>query len=379
MHLTLFGPTYPFRGGISHYTTLLYHYLAQRHQVTLFSFTRQYPRFLFPGRNDRDPSSTVLRAPCQYTFDSLNPVTWLSTALQIVRTGASWVIIPWWVPVWGVHFFVVAWVVRSYGMRVLFWCHNIAPHEAGLADRHLTYLALNQGHVYVVHSPRDELLLREMFSQRLIYRTPLPILDVFASERISKDEARRHLGLDGAKPVALFFGFVRPYKGLNYLIEALAQVRLRLDVHLLVAGEFWESKEKYLSQIRCLGLDQAITLVDKYIPNEEVPIYFAAADLVVLPYLETSQSAVVQLARGFGKPVVASRIAGMMDSLPDADERLLVPPRNVEALAQAILEFFQHPKQSSTYLDDHGRVSASWQSMVHTVELAMTRYDETLH
>lgn len=373
MRLVLFGPTYPFKGGISHYTTLLYHHLARYHQVTLFSFTRQYPRILFPGRSDRDPSRLVIKAPCQYTLDSLNPFTWFSTASQMAATGASWAILPWWVPLWGLHFFVMARLLRGHRMQVLYWCHNVAPHEARVADRYLTWLALSQGHAYVVHSPRDERLLQELFPQRPVYRTPLPVLNMFGSQVIEREEARRLLGLNVSKPIALFFGFVRPYKGLGYLLEALALVRQEMDVHLLIAGEFWESEEFYISQIKRLNLGQAVTVINRYIPNEEIPLYFAAADVVVLPYLETSQSAVMEMAHGFGKPTIVSCVAGMMDAARDRSDSLLVPPRDSSALAGAIRAFFEHYLATSIRPIDER--DTSWQTMIRTIEMAMRQGD----
>jgi glycosyltransferase involved in cell wall biosynthesis len=374
VHIALLGPTYPYRGGIAHYTTLLYRHLAERHKIALFSFRRQYPRALFPGRSDLDPSTAMLRAPCEYTLDSLNPFTWYTTALRMVRTGAAWVIMPWWVPWWGIHWFTITRVVRSRGLRVLYWCHNVAPHEAGLADRYLTWLALSQGHAYLVHSPRDEGLLREMFVRAPIYRTTLPVLGAFASKAMNREEARQRLGIRRSGPVVLFFGFVRPYKGLYYLIEALKWVREILDVHLLIAGEFWESEKITTDQIRCLGLDGAVTIVNRYIPNEEVFLYFAAADVVVLPYLETSQSAVMQLAHGFGKPVITTRLPGMTSATRDVDERLLVPPRDSQALAQAIATFFTQPGNAPYALPP--TEADSWKTMIETIEAAIQEYDQ---
>jgi glycosyltransferase involved in cell wall biosynthesis len=374
MLLALLGPTYPYRGGISHYTTLLYRHLAQRHTVTFFSFSRQYPTLLFPGKSDRDPSQAVLGAPAHYTLDSLNPITWFGTARRIAQTGASWLIIPWWVPFWAVPFFTIARTVRRAGMRVLFWCHNVAPHEAGLADRVLTRLVLSQGQVFVALSPRDETLLHQLFPQRAIYRTTLPMLNAFAAQTVGKETACHQLGLDSRKPIALFFGFVRPYKGLHYLLEALAQVRGTMDVHLLVVGEFWQDKKSYLGQIQRLRLDRAVTVVDRYVANEEVPRYFSAADVVVLPYMETSQSAVMQLAYGFGKPVITTRVAGMASAALGADERLLVPPRDSAALAETMRAFFASP--SSFELSRSDASESSWAALIETLETGIQSYDQ---
>jgi glycosyltransferase involved in cell wall biosynthesis len=147
--------------------------------------------------------------------------------------------------------------------------------------------------------------------------------------------------LDNDTPVILFFGFVRPYKGLNYLIDALPLVLEKQDVHLLIAGEFWDSAQTYLDQIQSLHLESHVTLVDRYIPNEEVGVYFAAADLVALPYVEATQSGIVQMAFGFGVPVLTTKVGGLGEAVRDGVTGLLVHPRDSQALALAILRYFQ--------------------------------------
>lgn len=376
MQLALLGPTYPYRGGISHHTTLLYSHLLGDHTVTFFSFIRQYPSFLFPGKSDRDPSEQILSASCRYTLDPLNPFTWLLTAYRIQQTGARWLIMPWWVPFWGIPFFSIARLVRSTGIRVLYLCHNVAPHEANFADRFLTRIALNQGDVFVVQSRRDEGLLREYFPPRPIYRTMHPVYDMFATQSLTKDVACQHLGLDSTKPMILFFGFVRPYKGLHYLLEALARIHSEVNAHLLVVGEFWRDKEVYLEQIHTLGLDAAVTIVDQYVPNEKVPLYFSAADVVVLPYLETSQSGVMQLAYGFNKPVITTQAAALSSCAVSINRNLVVPPGDTDALAKAVLTFFADPSAyaiNSASLGKH----ASWEALVKTIEMGIEMYDRS--
>jgi glycosyltransferase involved in cell wall biosynthesis len=376
MQLALLGPTHPYRGGISHHTTLLYQHLRHCHAVTFFSFTRQYPSFLFPGKSDRDLSEQILSASCRYTLDSLNPFTWLRTAYYIRQTGASWLIMPWWVPFWSLPFLTIARLVRNTGMRVLYLCHNVTPHEANFADRCLSRLALSHGDVFVVYSQREEMLLQEYFPERPIYRTVLPIYDLFAAQSPTKDVACQSLDLDSTKPIILFFGFVRPYKGLYYLLEAMARIRHELDAHLLVVGEFWRDKEAYLEQIHDLDLESAVTVVDQYVPNEKVPIYFSAADVVVLPYLETSQSAVMQLAYGFNKPVITTQAAAIASSAVSINQDLVVPPGDSDALAKAVLTFFANP---TAYVVNSASIGgqASWEALVKTIEMGIELYERS--
>lgn len=370
MKVALLGPTYPFRGGIAHTTTLFYRKLAQLHTVEFFSFSRQYPKFLFPGKTDRDPSLTPLDAPCQYTLDSMNPVTWLQTAKAIVRTGAGWLILPWWVPFWALPFFAVTAFVRRQGVRVLYLCHNIAPHEANMADRAFTRLALSQGDAFIVQSPRDKMLLQAIFPSRPIYHRPIfSVFDMPGLDLMPKDTARRQLGIAPDRPVFLFFGFVRAYKGLHYLIDAVAELcrQEQNTPHLLIVGEFWKDKADYLEQIDRLGLAQSVTIVDRYVSNEELPLYFSAAEAVVLPYLETSQSAVIPLAYGFGKPVITTEQPGLAAVLHERDRQWLVPPADSAALARSIRRFLAQPETSGANQTGLSQTDA-WEGLMETIE-----------
>ncbi len=371
MKFALLGPTYPFRGGIAHTTTLFYHKLSQSYEVVFFSFLRQYPKILFPGKTDRDPSRKAIDAPCHYTLDSINPVTWLQTARKITRTGARWLILPWWVPFWALPFFVVTALVRRQGMKILYLCHNIAPHEASIADRLLTRLALSQGDAFIVQSPRDKTLLEALFPRRQVHHSPIfSVFEIPDLDLMPKETARRKLGIPNNQPVLLFFGFVRRYKGLHFLIEAVAELHQTgtHKPHLLIVGEFWKDKATYLDRIDRLGIAHAVTIIDRYVSNEELPLYFSAAEGVVLPYLETSQSAVIPLTYGFGKPVITTKQAGLVDALNERDRQWLVPPADSAALARSIEQFLARPV-SLPEADASAQPQAdAWKGLMQTIE-----------
>jgi len=341
MKCVLIGPTYPFRGGIAHYTTLLCAHLRQQHQVSFISFRRQYPRWLFPGRTDRDPSQQPLTVDCQRMIDPFNPWTWVQTARHIGALDPDLVLLQWWVPFWAFVWACIIWLVRrQVRPRIVFISHNVLPHEARWVDRLLARWVLRQGDATIVHSQRDRADLLQLLPGADVRVTAHPTYEIFAQEAPSAHEARRRLGLDVDVPLLLFFGFVRPYKGLRYLIEAMPQGLAALDSHLLVAGEFWEDAATYRAQIRAQGLEEHITIVDRYIPNEEVGVYFAAADLVVLPYLDATQSGIVQMAYGFGVPVVTTMVGGLGEAVEDGRTGLLVPAGDSQALATAIIRYF---------------------------------------
>ncbi|RMF29858.1 MAG: glycosyltransferase, partial [Chloroflexi bacterium] len=308
MRFVLIGPVYPYRGGIAHYTTMLYRALREGgHQVLLISFKRQYPRWLFPGRSDRDPSRKPLRAEgTQHWVDSLNPITWLVTFLRIRRYRPDAIILQWWTTFWAPAWFVFGVLNRLLLRRpLLYICHNVLPHEAKPWDRWLTRLVLRWGTRFIVQSETERARLAALMPGAQSTVVPHPVYDMFADGRIAKEDARERLGLPQDVPVLLFFGIVREYKGLRDLLKAMPKVRARLgEVKLVIAGEFWENKESYLGLIEGLGIRDSVVIEDRYIPNEEVALYFSAADVLVAPHRRMTGSGAVQMARGFGVPVI---------------------------------------------------------------------------
>jgi glycosyltransferase involved in cell wall biosynthesis len=340
MKYVLIGPTYPYRGGISHYTTLLYQHLSAVHETKLYSFKRQYPAFLFPGKTDKDPSGSPLQVPCEYLLDPLNPLTWLETFRRTRKDRPDAVIIQWWVPYWGVALASVAFLLRRFtSIKVVFICHNVVPHEGSIADTFLTRLALAQGQYFILQSQKDLSDLKALLPHAQAVRAVLPLYDTSHWEVMEESAAKAALGLTG--PIVLFFGFVRKYKGLEYLIRALPEVLRQTTVQLLIVGEFWEDRDAYLQMIDEWGLQQHVTVVDRYVPNEEIGLYFSAADVVVLPYVDATQSAVVSLAYAFDKPVITTHVGGLPEVVTDGETGFVVPPRDHAALAAAIVKYFQ--------------------------------------
>lgn len=342
MRICLIGPTYPFRGGIAHYTTLLAQQLRQdeRHRLLFVSFLRQYPTWLYPGRSDRDPSAQPLRSDAEYLLDPLNPWTWRRTAQRIRRWQPDLVVIPWWVPFWAPAWAVLGRMLRRF--RLLFICHNVLPHEMGALGRTLlpatVRLALGAGDGFIVHSAADGQVLRRLLPDAHYRITPLP---TYAGLGTPRTEATSlPVSLPDDRPLLLFAGFVRPYKGLDVLLDALPQVLASRPVHLLVAGEFWHSAEPYRQQIARLGLEGAVTILDDYLPDEQLLAAIHRADVVVLPYRSATQSAVIQLAFGQQCPVITTDVGGLAEVVEDGKTGLIVPPEDPGALAAAIERFF---------------------------------------
>lgn len=384
MKICIIGPTYPYRGGISHYTTLLVkHLLEAGHHVKLYSYTRQYPKFLFPGKSDKDPSATTLRVPCEYIVDPINPLTWWRVFRRIRRDRPDLLILQWWVPYWTPSLAAISHLIKHYTkIKIVYVCHNVMPHEeSGTIDHRLAWVVLKRGDAFIVHSEQDRRKLHALLPKPLVWRTNLPTYEVFhqlVAEGGTGQALRESLQLDG-KQVLLFFGFVRPYKGLEYLIQALPLVRQQLpNVHLLVVGEFWGGKEPYLAYAQNAGVSEYMTVIDEYVPNEALGAYFDTAQVVVLPYVSATQSAVVQLAFGFGKPVITTRVGGLHEVVQDGHNGLVVPPQNEEALAAAIVRYFNEalaaPLTANIIAErDAGRFS--WQEVVQ----ALSEIDQKVH
>lgn len=371
MRICVVGPTYPYRGGIAHYTTLLVRHLREAgHWTRLYSFTRQYPRWLFPGKTDKDPSATPLRVECEYVLDPVNPLTWWQLCRRVRADNPDVLLLQWWVPYWTPSLTVISrWIKRNTNIRIVYICHNVVPHDGGgILDRRLAITVLRQGDGFIVHSEQDRYRLLALLPRAMVVKAHLPTYAELAqhSHTSAAEELHCKLKLPDC-PILLFFGFVRPYKGLEYLIQALPIILKQMRVHLLVVGEFWTNVEFYRRYAQEFGVEHAITFVDRYIPNEELPPYFDLVDVVVLPYISATQSAVVQLAFGFGKPVITTRVGGLHEVVQDGVNGLIVPPQDEQALAEAVIRY--HRDGLANRMTAHIQAEAfSWQALVNVLE-----------
>lgn len=359
----LIGPTHPFRGGIAHYMTLLARHLAIDREVLFLSFTRQYPRWLFPGRSDRDPSHEPITADAEYLLDPINPLSWRRVLRRISEYQADVVVIPWWVPYWAPAWSTIGRRINRLpnSPKLLYICHNVYPHERRRWDRTATKIALSPGDGYIVHASTDEQKLLDLFPGAKVRVTPHPSY----SDLMTVEQAPIPVQVPEDRPLLLFCGFVRPYKGLDILLNALPSVLEKRRVHLLIAGEFWEGGDVYRTQIDELGLSDVVTIIDSYIPNEVLATCLDRADVVVLPYRSATQSGIVQLAFGKNTPVITTDVGGLAEVVHDGKTGLVVPPEDPQALAAAINQFFEEglgPEFASNIKDEKDRFA--WGNLV---------------
>jgi glycosyltransferase involved in cell wall biosynthesis len=341
--LAVLGLSYPFRGGIAHYSTLLVRQLRKKHTVKFITLRRQYPEILFPGKTQYDPSACGLIEENQALVDSVNPVTWIKTVVALKKEAVDLVVVQWWHPFFGIAFGTIVNLLTLFSKsKICFLCHNVMPHESTLFDRILSKYAFLSGKYFIVHSDEDRRHLLSMKPGAVVRKNVHPTLSVFGDFAVcGKGQTRTALGIEMGRKVLLFFGLIRPYKGLKYLIHAMAQVVKSIDCVLLIVGEFYEPKEEYLSLIEQLGLEEHIVIRDEYVKNEMVSMYFSSADVVVLPYVSATQSGIAQIAFGLNKPVITTNVGGLPEAVEDGKTGFVVDAASPDKLAKAILKFYQ--------------------------------------
>ena len=344
--LAIVGPIYPYRGGIAHYTAQLGAHLAAENTVRVFSFRWLYPQWLFPGRSQyEDEPAPPAPLTTDYWLIPWWPPSWFKVGRAWAAQKPDLIILQWWITFMAP---MTAWLVNrahQLGIPVVAVCHNVLPHERRWLDTRLARWALGQVERLIVHSAADRQLAESLFPGKDIRSVQFPQSAGLPANTWTRERARAALQVTGQ--VLLFFGFVRPYKGLPDLIEALPDVLQDGAATLLVVGEMWQSAQEYARQVARLGISGQVRFVDRYVTNDEMAMYFAAADVVVLPYRHATTSAAVQLAFAFGAPVIATRTGSMAEAIDDGVTGFLTEPGDVRGLADAIRRFFREARAPS--------------------------------
>lgn len=343
--IILIGPVYPYRGGISHYTGLMYRELSRNYDVEMLSYKMQYPKFLFRKEQKDYANDSFKIENTRYMLHTANPFNIIKTALYIRKKKADMILIQWWHP----YFAPCYWVLEQFMGRqnITFVCHNVFPHERFPMDQLLTKIALKHGRHYIVHAQEEGRELERIKKRPDYVVTPHPTYNAFRFEGLSKAQARERLGIIKAEKVLLFFGFVREYKGLKYLLRALPTIIQKIgNLQLWVVGEFGSDKDDYLDLISEMEIQSYVKVMDSYMPDCEVEKYFAAADLVVLPYISATQSGIVQIAYGFSKPVVVTKVGGLPDVVTVGKTGYVIEPKKSEEIARVITNFYCEQKES---------------------------------
>ena len=371
----IIGPAHPLRGGLATFNQrLAREFTEQGHDCSIYSFSLQYPSFLFPGKTQYSDEPAPEGIKIHSAINSVNPFNWIKIGNRLKKAKPDIIVVRFWLPFMGPALGTILRRVRkNKHTKIICIADNVIPHEKRIGDKSFTKYFLKSCDAFITMSKNvmNDLRLfqktlptgRQAKPAKLVTH---PLYDNFGTI-ISKQEARKHLSLSENCKIILFFGFIRRYKGLDLLLSAMADERIRKSViKLLVAGEFYEDEKQYHDLIEKLGIKDQLILRTDFIPDSEVKYYLCAADAVIQPYRNATQSGVTPLAYHFEKPMVVTNVGGLPSLVPDNKAGIVVEP-NPQAIADGILKFYQ---LGENYFIPHLRTEKmkySWATMVSSV------------
>ena len=368
--ICIIGPAYPLRGGLASFNErLAYAYQEEGHEVKLYTFSLQYPSIFFPGKTQFSEDPAPENLDIDVCINSVNPLNWFSVGRKINKEKFDLVIVRFWIPFMGPSLgTILRQINRNSKTKIVGLIDNIIPHEKRIGDTVLAQYFVNAVDGFVVMSRAVKQEMKRFTKGQKVSYVPHPIYDIYG-DAISQDLAKKKLQLSKEDKHLLFFGFIRAYKGLDLLIEAMSHDSVKaLGVKLIVAGEYYDQQEKYASLIQKLGISDSIILHTKFISNEEVGHYFSAADLVVQPYKTATQSGISQVAYHFEKPMVVTRVGGLPE-IVDHDKNGYVVPVQAEEIAKAIANFFNLNKSAEfTKGVKEKKKEFSWSNFMNAID-----------
>lgn len=369
MRIGILGTCWPYRGGLSAFNErLARQFMSEGHEVELFTFTMQYPDFLFPGKTQYSDAPQPADLSITRTMNSIEPISWFRTVKLLKQKRIEMLVIKFWIPLMAPCLGTIARLARREGIRVVSILDNVIPHEPHFWDKLLIryfigsvdrFVAMSESvqrdcRMFLPESRKDDVLL-----------SPHPLYDNFG-ESIDKAEARKALDLPKDKTLLLFFGFIRDYKGLDLLMKSYAKVKGEDQLRLVVAGEFYNNGEQYKELERELGLEGKIIWRTDFIPDDKVRYYFSAADMVVQPYKSATQSGVTQIAYHFEKPMLVTNVGGLAEIVPDGKVGYVCEV-DADSIAAAITKFAEMPadKRESHFIKNikKGKEKYGWSKM----------------
>ncbi|MBA2249862.1 MAG: glycosyltransferase [Chitinophagaceae bacterium] len=376
--IVIIGPAHPLRGGLASYDErLAREFMHQGFKTTIYTFSLQYPSFLFPGTTQLSSEPAPGDLDIKVCINSVNPFNWLKIGNELKRSKPDIIIVRYWLPFMGPCLgTILRKVKKNKHTKVVCIADNIIPHEKRPGDTAFTKYFLNPVDAFITMSEKvlsELLIVANVKPAKFIAH---PLYDNFG-DKISKTDARKKLNIDPNDRIILFFGFIRKYKGLDLLLEAMKILSPSETLHeenaynhsparikLLIAGEFYEDKKKYTDLINTLGIKDELILHTDFIPDSEVKYYLCAADCVVQPYRRATQSGVTPLAYHFEVPMIVTNVGGLPSLVPDKKVGLVAEP-NPDDIARKIIEFFQ---LGADYFLPHLREEKNKYSWSHMVD-----------
>ena len=358
MKIVILGTAWPYRGGLATFNErLARQFVAEGHEVEIWTFTLQYPSFLFPGKTqfstERKPEDLFIRRE----LNSCNPFNWLRVGRAICKAAPDMLICCYWMAFFAPAYGLISRIAKRNGKtRCVALVHNMLPHEPSVLDKLFApyfvksqdaFVALSESVVRDIESIEKKIINHKSeIINRPKVSSPHPIYDHYG-ERMSKAEACKVLGLPADIHYMLFFGLVRAYKGLDLLLDAFGQVKDQLpDLQLIIAGEFYEDEDKYCAQIAANGLAERVIIRNEFIPDADLRKYFGAADLIVQPYKSATQSGVTQVAFHFEKPMLVTNVGGLGEIVHDHKMGYACAP-TAEAIAEDLEDYFDKNRQTA--------------------------------
>lgn len=344
--IIILGTAYPFRGGMAAFNERLAHaFLSEGDDVEIQNFSLQYPNFLFPGKTQYTEGPPPKKLSIESKISSINPITWIKTGLKIKKLKPELLIIGYWIPFMAPCLGTIARIAKkNKHTRAIGILHNIIPHEKRPGDRVFSnYFVKNvDAFISLSKSVLEDLKIFNKNKPRAF--CPHPLYDHFGKKH-SRHEALTQLNLDTKNKYVLFFGLIRDYKGLDLLIKAFSDTRLSdQKVQLIIAGEFYSNPEKYIRLINDSGVKNSIILHDRFIPDDEVGLYFGAADIVAQPYKNATQSGVTQIGFHFEKPMLVTDVGGLAEIIPHNKAGYVVQP-DPKSIADHLVAYFKENKK----------------------------------
>ncbi len=346
MKIIIVGSAHPYRGGLATFNErLATEFLNAGHDVEMITFSLQYPSFLFPGKTQYTTSPKPEKLNISRKINSTNPFNWIKTGYKIKNKNADLVIFCYWMSFMAPCFGTIARKIRKNGKtKCIALVHNMIPHEQNILDKILPpyFVKSMDGFIALSKSVVDDI---DKFDKKDKPKTfsPHPIYDHYGI-RLEREKALRELGLSADSRYVLFFGLVRAYKGLDLLLDAFADSRIKdSNIKLIVAGEFYQEEKLYRDQISSLGLEDKIIIHNEFIPDEKVNLYFSACDIIAQTYKSATQSGVTQIAFHFEKPMLVTNVGGLCEIVINNESGYVTEPKP-EEISEAIFDFFSNSK-----------------------------------
>ncbi len=364
----IIGPAFPFRGGIANFNNALAQaYHDRGDNITLYSFTLQYPSFLFPGTTQYETGEAPKNLKIKTLINSVNPFNWIQVARKINKENPDYIIIRYWLPFMAPCLGSIARLLNKK-IKILAITDNVIPHEKRMGDTIFTKYFIKSCDAFLTLSASvlDDL---SKFTKTTVKKyIPHPIYDVFG-EKIAKEKAIKNLGLNPEDKHLLFFGFVRKYKGLDLMLQAMADNRIKeMEIKLIIAGEFYDDKKEYTDMINDLGIADNIIMKSDFIPADKVKSYFCASDMITQTYRTATQSGVTQIAYSFDRPMLVTDVGGLAEIVPN-NKVGYVTSQNPTSIADAIVDFYTNNKEAEFTINTGAEKKRfSWGSFVNGIE-----------